>query len=358
MEDIKKSINSYKKTDKYREYNREYQKNYRLMKKKNEVKNENQIYETRLSKSLTNKTKDQYIKIISRITQKKSIKIPADLEDTLDYVFSGNELTKFHYNYFKSKLQYTSNQKFYDYMKSEYPNKTTLKIYLIPYVVLFGYLSDNKYFKKKYKYLNEIIVNLNNDYEKIRDDNVVNDEDKKKIITDYSDDVIINNIQKLDTPLEKLIYGLYMMLPPRRLEYLQMYITTNSAKIDNDKNYVVLTKRYPSHFIFNNYKTCFTYGSQNINIPTELRKIIYNYIKVNKLKIGDKFIEMNYNQFIKLTKNVFKKLYDIDGITNRWLRISYATFIASLNISNNEKNKLCIDMGHNINQSSKYRKLL
>ena len=148
------------------------------------------------------------------------------------------------------------------------------------------------------------------------------------------------------------------MLPPRRLEYLQMYITTNSAKIDNDKNYVVLTKRYPSHFIFNNYKTKKTYGSQNINIPIELRKIIYNYIKVNKLKSGDKFINLTTNQFIKLTKNVFKKIYDIDGMTNRWLRISYATYIDSLNISNNERQKLAVDMGHNAFQSLKYRKLL
>ena len=67
---------------------------------------------------------------------------------------------------------------------------------------------------------------------------------------------------------------------------------------------------------------------------------------------------MNYNQFIKLIKITFKNVYDIDGITNRWLRISYATHIDSLNISNNEKKNIIEQMAHSVSQSSKYRKLL
>ena len=295
-----------------------------------------------------------------RITNKNSTKIYRDLEDILDYVFSGKELNKYHYNYLKKKLDFvtTINDRFYEYMKNEYPNKTTLKVYLIPFVVLFGYLSNDSYFRKKYKYFNQIIINLNNDYEKIRDDNAVSNEDKSKIITDYSDETILNNMDKLDNPLEKVIYGIYMLMPPRRLEYINMIITTNSKKLDDDKNYLVLTKRFPSNFVFNDYKTSDTYGSQNIVIPTELRKIIYDYISSSKLKSGDKFIGLNYNQFIKLTKSVFKKVYDVDGITNRWLRISFATHIATLNISNNDKMALVETMGHSVRQSSKYRKII
>ena len=243
-------------------------------------------------------------------------------------------------------------------MEQQYSNKTTLKVYLIPFVVLFGYLSNDKYFKKKYEYFNQIIVNLNNDYEKERDDNQVSDENKNKIITDYSDDTIMKNMDKLDSALEKVIYGIYMLIPPRRLEFINMIITTNSRRLDNDKNYLVLTKKFPTNFIFNNYKTSDTYGSQNIAIPPPLGKIIYDYIKTNKLKSGDRFLNMNHNQFIKITKKVFKNVYDIDGITNRWLRISYATHISNLNISNNEKNDLTIAMGHSVAQSSRYRKLL
>ena len=360
--DRKEKLKAYKKTENYREYNREYQRKYRLIKKQNkiEVKKDNETYEKRLNKPLSDGTKEQYIKIITRITNLNSVKIYRDLPEILDYVFTGKELQKYHYRYFKVKMQYTThiNDRFYDYMKQQYPNKITLKVYLIPYVVLFGYLSNDKYFKKKYEYFNQIIINLNNDYERQRDDNAVSDENKDKIITDYSEETIMKNMDKLDTPLEKVIYGIYMLIPPRRLEYVNMFITTNSAKIDENKNYLVLTKRFPTHFLFNSYKTSQTYGTQNITIPAELGKIIYDYISTNKLKSGDLFIKMNHTQFIKLIKKVFKKVYGVDGITNRWLRISYATHISNLNISNNEKKNIVEQMAHSILQSTKYRKLL
>lgn len=358
--DRKEKLKQYKKTENYREYNREYQKNYRLKKKQNKIDN-NEAYEKRLNTPLKDGTKKQYVEIITRITNKNSLKIFRDLQEILDYVFSGKNLEQFHYRYFKSKLKYTThiNNRFIKSMEDQYPNKTTLKIYLIPFTVLFGYLSNDKYFKKKYDYFNHIIVDLNNDYEKIRDDNAVSDEDKDKIITDYSDDTIMKNMDKLDTPLEKVIYGIYMFIPPRRLEYINMFITTNSnTKLDKDKNYIILTKRFPTNLIFNSYKTSDRYGTQNISIPTQLGKIIYDYISTNKLKSSDLFLNMNHTQFIKLIKKVFKKAYDIDGITNRWLRISYATYIASLNISNNEKNDLAIAMAHGVIQSSKYRKII
>jgi len=54
---------------------------------------------------------------------------------------------------------------------------------------------------------------------------------------------------------------------------------------------------------------------------------------------------------------VFKEVYK-SNISVRWLRISYATYINKLDISNNEKNKLAIAMGHSLEQSGKYKKLL
>ena len=359
--DRKEKLKQYKTTEEYKQYNREYQRKYRLKKKQNEVKKDNETYKKRLNTPLSDTTKNQYTKIITRVTYKNSVKIYRDLPEMLDYVFSGKNLEQYHYRYFKVKMQYTThiNDRFYNYMSQLYPNKTTLKVYLIPFVVLFGYLSNDKYFKKKYEYFNQIIINLNNDYERERDDNAVSDEDKNKIITDYSDDTIMKNMDKLDSPLEKLIYGIYTMIPPRRLEYINIFITTNSnTKLDKDKNYLVLTKRFPTNFIFGNYKTNKTFGTQNIKIPEQLGKVIYDYITSNKLKSGDRFLKMNYNQFIKLIKDVFKKVYNVNNITNRWLRISYATHISSLHISNNEKNNLAIAMAHGVLQSSKYRTIV
>jgi len=130
---------------------RELSLDYTKKQNKIAVKKDNETYERRLNKPLSDGTKEQYIKIITRITNLNSVKIYRDLPEILDYVFTGKELQKYHYRYFKVKMQYTThiNDRFYDYMKQQYPNKITLKVYLIPYVVLFGYLSNDKYFKKK-----------------------------------------------------------------------------------------------------------------------------------------------------------------------------------------------------------------
>ena len=164
--DRKEKMKLYKTTEEYKQYNRENQRKYRLKKKQNKIDN-NEAYERRLNKPLTDGTKKQYVEIITRVTYKNSVKIYRDLDEMLDYVFSGKELQKYHYRYFKVKMQYTThiNDRFFNYMKQQYPNKTTLKVYLIPFVVLFGYLSQISYFKKKYEYFNKIIVDLNNNYE-------------------------------------------------------------------------------------------------------------------------------------------------------------------------------------------------
>ena len=77
----------------------------------------------------------------------------------------------------------------------------------------------------------------------------------------------------------------------------------------------------------------------------------------NKIKNGDKFLPLQRTNFIRLIKKVFNKIYDAD-ISLRWLRISYATYINGLNISNNEKSKLALQCGHNSMQSSRYKKIL
>ena len=75
--DRKEKLKAYKKTENYREYNREYQRKYRLIKKQNKiaVKKDNETYERRLNKQLSDGTKEQYIKIITRKTKLNSVKI-------------------------------------------------------------------------------------------------------------------------------------------------------------------------------------------------------------------------------------------------------------------------------------------
>jgi len=220
-----------------------------------------------------------------------------------------------------------------------------------------SFLSNEIYFYNKYQFLSKYIINLNKEYELERDNNKVDEKDKDKIIKDYDEETLYANLNKLGTPMKKLIYGLYTLIPPRRLEYNKMVLSAISEKRNNETNYIVLRKMEPIKFIFNDYKTSKSYGTVEIVIPERLRPIIRDYLKKNKKKRGDKFLDLNTNQFIKLIKETFKEIYGVE-ITVRWLRMGYATYIDSLNLSNNEKQELAIKMGHNREQSSKYRKLV
>jgi len=335
--------------------NKEYMREYRSKKKESEVVED--VWLKRKQKKLSESTKNQYIKIILRVHQELSYFIHRDMKEILDYILSGKDLHEEHYKFIKKRMSYVNKKNFIKDMEKRYLNKTSLKVYLIPYTVLMSFLSNDIYFYNKYQFLSKYIINLNKEYELERDNNKVDEKDKDKIITNYDEETLYGNLNKLGTPIKKLIYGLYTLIPPRRLEYNKMVLSAISEKRNNETNYIILRNKEPIKFIFNDYKTSKSYGTVEIVIPEKFRPIIRDYLKKNKKKRGDKFLDLNTNQFIKLIKETFKEIYG-EEITVRWLRISYATYIDSLNLSNNEKQELAVKMGHNREQSSKYRKLV
>lgn len=335
--------------------NKDYMKEYRQKKKESEVVED--VWIKRKQKKLSESTKQQYIKVILRVHQELSYFIHRDMGEILDYILSGNDLYEEHYKFIKKRMGYVNKKHFIKEMEKRYLNKTSLKVYLIPYTVLMSFLSKEKYFYNKYEFLSKYIINLNKEYEQERDNNMVDDKDKDKIIKDYDEESLYGNLDKLGTPIKKVIYGIYTLVPPRRLEYNKMVLSAISEKRNNETNYLVLRNKEPIKFIFNDYKTAKSYGTVESIIPERLRSIIRDYLKKNKKKRGDKFLDLNDNQLIKLVKETFNEIYGHE-ITVRWLRISYATYIDSLSLSNNEKQELAIKMGHNREQSSRYRKLV
>ena len=338
-----------------RNKNKEYMKQYRDKKKESEVGKE--VWIKRRERPLSESTKKQYIKVILRVHQEFPYFLNRDMEENLDYILSGNDLGDEHYKFIKKRMAYVNKKHFIKEMEKRYLNKTSLKVYLIPYTVLMSFLSKENYFYNKYDFLSKYIINLNKEYEAERDNNTVDDKDKDKIITDYDEESLYGNLDKLGTPIKKVIYGIYTLIPPRRLEYNKMVLSAISEKRNNDTNYLVLRNKEPIKFIFNDYKTAKAYGEIHVPIPERLRPIIRDYLKKNKKKRGENFLDLNTNQFIKLIKETFKDVYG-EEMTVRWLRMSYATYLDSLDLSNNEKQKIAIKMGHNRDQSSKYRKLI
>jgi hypothetical protein len=215
-------------------------------------------------------------------------------------------------------------------------------------------------FKKKHEFYSKYIMDLHQRYEFERDNNEVSDEDANKIIRDFSTETIMSHLEKLYTNEEKLIFGLYTLLPPRRLEYTGVVLITEGIKykMRNDTNYLVMKKTQPDRFVWNNYKTSNTFGRVEVQVPKELATLLLTYIKENKIKTHQAILDYKKANFVRIVTNIFNKVYEDANITVRWIRISYATYLNNLNISNNERQKIAISMGHGVVQSSKYRKVL
>ncbi len=340
----------------YKEYKMKYMRDYRLKKKQEK---ETPVSTTKIK--ISDATRDQYIKIITRNHVMFATQANTDLGDILRRIFT--DTASMHSGdlaNIKRYLQYV-NLSFPMHMKEKYPNENSLKVYLTPYTKLLAILSTiDKSFKKKHEFYSKYIMDLHQRYEFERDHNKVSDEDVNKIITDFSTETIMSHLEKLETSEEKLIYGLYTLLPPRRLEYCGVVLITQGVKykMRNDTNYLIMKKKIPDRFCWNNYKTSNTFGRIEVPVPPELATLLLNYIKENKIKSYSAILDYKKSNFVRIVTNIFNKVYEDANITIRWVRISYATYLNNLNISNNERQKIAIQMGHGVVQSSKYRKVL
>lgn len=102
----------------------------------------------------------------------------------------------------------------------------------------------------------------------------------KKIMRKYKKEAIqnpsIRSVQKY------LVSALYLLQPPKRLDYSNMKII-ETRKEDNGKNNFLLNLgRNKKYFIFNEFKTDKSQGSKEILINKDLNSIINMWLKVNK----------------------------------------------------------------------------
>lgn len=340
----------------HKEYKMKYMRDYRLKKKQEK---ETPVSTTQIK--IREATREQYIKIITRNHIIFATQANIDLATILERLFTDTStMHNTDIDKIKRYLQYV-NLSFPKHMKEKYPNPNSLKVYLTPYTKMLAILSTiDESFKKKHEFYSKYIMDLHQRYEFERDNNEVSDEDANKIIRDFSTETIMSHLEKLNTNEEKLIFGLYTLLPPRRLEYCGVVLITEGVKykMRNDTNYLIMKKKQPDRFVWNNYKTSNTFGRVEIEVPAELKSLLMSYIKENKIKTHEKILDYKKANFVRIVTNIFNKVYEDANITVRWIRISYATYLNSLNISNNEREKIAIKMGHGVIQSSKYRKVL
>lgn len=263
-----------------------------------------------------------------------------------------------------NELYYLNDNILINFLFNKYSNYNTIKTYLIPFSIL---TSNIKYYKEDtdiYNKIANIIININKDYENKIDDNFVSKNDISKIIGDFREKILYNKSKLLDNDYEKLIFFLYTLIPPRRLEYSNMIIKINNDKfneeiynnLDIDHNYIIINNN-KSYFIFNNYKTSDYFGKQKFNIELNLYKYIKIYIKKYKKKNDDYLFSLTSNKLGIEINRIFKKIYN-ENITLRWIRISYTTYIRKKNLTNNELKNISEKMAHSIVTNSRYNKII
>lgn len=259
-----------------------------------------------------------------------------------------------------------------EYMKL---NNTPLKTQNLYISSLQWYNKNNKNDKelseKLTKKTTELRMLINKEY----DQNKLSEREKKnyipwEIILSVYDELkkkFQNNSTNIRINEDYLLLSFYILHPPRRSDYQNMYIedislddinpchiiTTNSEysgewfslnRLQKDerinktknpgKNYYV-NYNGTGYFIFNDYKTYSFYGKQIIEVKTELNNIIQNYIKFNNLKTSDKLLDLSHKNYIQRIQTIFK------GYTNRQpsidiLRHSYINYIITNYNNTNE----------------------
>ena len=245
-----------------------------------------------------------------------------------------------------------------------YPNPNSLKSYVTVLSVITSHLKD---FQQVYQRLTRIGIEINKRIQEKRDDNVLAEDDKDRIIP-LDKPTISNGLDKLKDMREKLIFGLYTLQPCRRLEYRFMRITkeTNKDNLDDDNdNYLVITPPYK--FIFKNYKTNDKYGQQEIPVMDgDLINLIKQYIAYYKLKVGDYLIgqtsdknkviaEPNFSN--KLTQ-IFRKVYNVHTSLDFIRKSHIISFLDQpKKLSNNDKKQFAEWMAHSTEEQTKYYKI-
>lgn len=129
----------------------------------------------------------------------------------------------------------------------------------------------------------------------------------KKVMNRYKKEAKANPTLKTVQPY--LVSSLYLLMPPKRLDFSGMKIIKSRKDNDGKTNYLLNLGRNKKYFIFNQFKTDGKFGSKEMLIPKDLNSVINIWLQVNK---GDDFLynskreNMTSNGLGKYITKIFK----------------------------------------------------
>ena len=161
-----------------------------------------------------------------------------------------------------------------------------------------------------------------------------------------------------DKLLDYMILSLYTLQPPRRNEFYNMKVIKNSSGLNDSDNFLLWTPK-KKEFIFQDYKTAGTYGTERIPVNAELEKVIRFYLKhwENIVRApNNNFLVKWGNLNLENSNDITRRLNRILGkkVGASMLRHIYLTekFGGALN----EMKKTAEAMGHSVEQQREYIK--
>ncbi len=142
---------------------------------------------------------------------------------------------------------------------------------------------------------------------------------------------------------------------------------TDPQKLKKKKknNFLILNNNNQSQFVYNKFKTYKTFGQQVTDINKYLSVILKQYIKHCKLKENDYLFGLKTDptkrnlesNFSKIVSSIFTKTYSSPiSITNKQVRVTYATYLNTLNLTINQRKDLALKMGHTFTTNLQYGK--
>ena len=247
---------------------------------------------------------------------------------------------------------------------------STIKNYLNSIVVLLK-SDEEKYEKLIEKYSNEI-KKIQNKMEEFYDQNIKSEKQSKnwveydKIVElynqykkDYNSLIKKNSVEDIqksrikkdlvkDTVLLALYSGVYF--PPVRNDFNEMEVINEGESMDNKKNYMVLMNNNTIKFVFNEFKTSKSKGSQEIIIKNKtLIDLLLKHIEIHDkdfLLINSQGNPLTANGLTKQLNTIFKREFD-KSISSSLLRNIYISHMYNdKNLSSGEKKKLAEKMLH------------
>lgn len=235
-------------------------------------------------------------------------------------------------------------------LRKHYQNDNSFKYFI---AILASICSRIKSLHDHHQALAIIYRNINKEYINQRGNN-----QGINMINYHDQDDKVNKFNSIANITDKLIFGLYMFMFPRRVKDIVLLKFVRTIPDDTNYNYLVINDNGTMTVCYNNYKTSSTYGTQSFDIPPILYDCILEYLENKNIFEGMFIFKQDHNDayisvpnMSKRIKNLMMKLYNVP-CTNRNIRRSAVSGIDNMSV--NQRREIASAMGHSINEQLMY----